>query len=185
MIVYFSASSRNIKEDIVTYKRILHAIRAAGHNVSNDWTESALIRSDFTDIVGIVNDAVRSIDSAEVLIAEASDVSTFGVGYEVAHALQRKKPVLLLINKNVEKSSYATGLNDELITLRQYDDLTIEEVVTGFLADNEVKTKDLRFNFVIDRRIYNHLRLKSFKSGKTKAEVVRDLLLKDLQEGEN
>lgn len=184
MIVYFSASSRNIKKDIVIYKRIMHAIRSAGHAVSNDWTENALIASteDFTSsrMHEVVADASKSIETSEVMVAEVSGGSTFGVGYEVSLALQHKKPVLLLVRESMRGSSYATGLKNELIMYCAYNDTTLEKYIADFLSEYEIATKDLRFNFVIDRKIYNHLRLKSFKSGKTKAEVVRDLLLEDM-----
>jgi hypothetical protein len=182
MIVYFSATGRNIKEDIATYKRIIHAVREADHNVSNDWTENALLRepNSYTNMPALVSDSIKAIENAELLIAEASGVSTLGVGYEIALALHHKKPTLILVREDMEGISYAVGLKDDLITPRTYNDETLEKIVTDFLKDNEVKNKDLRFNFVIDRKIYNHLRLKSFQTGKTKAEVVRDLLLKDL-----
>jgi hypothetical protein len=190
MIICFSASTRKIKEDIGVYRKILHTIRSLGHVVARDWVETSWIRESQhsfkqSQLQGmdwnIVREAEAAIESSELIIAEASDISTFGVGYEVALALQRRKPVLLLVNKNVAARSYASGLSNELITFKKYDDDSIEKIVENFIRNNTIKKKDLRFNFVIDRQIHNHLRLKSFNSGKTKAEVLRDLLLKDME----
>jgi hypothetical protein len=103
----------------------------------------------------------------------------------VALALQSRKPTLLLVGEGAKASSYAAGIKSDFITLRTYNDQTLERMVKDFMKENEMQTKDLRFNFVIDRKIYNHLRLRSFKSGKTKAEIVRDLLLKDLEGDQN
>lgn len=186
MIVYFSASARNLEDRIKTYRTIINKIHSLGHTLANEWVEPAAHREArggvFSDIKAIVRDAQAGIESAEVVIAEVSGGSAFGVGYEVAMALQRKKPVLLLIHKNVFSSSYASGLVSDDITLRPYVEPNLSRIIEDFIRTNTLQTKDLRFNFVIDRQIYNHLRRKSFLHGKTKAEVLRDLLLKDISE---
>jgi predicted DNA-binding protein len=53
--------------------------------------------------------------------------------------------------------------------------------VSQFLEQNHIENKDLRFNFFIDRQIYNYLRWASFKTGKTKAEILRELVLHDIE----
>ena len=42
----------------------------------------------------------------------------------------------------------------------------------------------MRFNFFIDRKIYNYLRWASFKTGKTKAEILRDLVENEIEKQE-
>jgi hypothetical protein len=160
--------------------RIVSAVHDLGHSVGDTWDTEALEHS----LAEKVIIATKSIERSELLIAEVSGASVFSAGYEVAFALQSRKPVLMLVREGTESSSYATGIKNELVTVRTYTEYTIEKIVKDFIRDNDVRTKDLRFNFVIDRKIYNYLRLKSFKSGKTKAEVVRDLLLEDIQKSE-
>src|SRR6476469_7505366 len=168
MIVHFSDSSREIKDKIHIYRRILNKVRLLGHSFHNDWVETAWYREsnnkapweEITDIVDHVGAAIRNSD---LLIAEASDASVFGVGYEVATALQQNKPVLVLVQKNTSGFSYAKGLKHDLLTYKEYEVETVEDIVEAFMKENTINTKDLRFNFVIDRRIYNHLRLKSFQ----------------------
>ena len=185
MIIYFSGTMRDIKRDAPVYKRILRAMRAQGHLIAYDWVETALLREargekaifkrdGFAEIEG-------AIEGAELLVAEASDGSAFGVGYEVSLALQKRKPVLILVRSESIETSYAAGIVNELATVRTYDEDNLDKVVEDFLNENTIAKKDLRFNFVIDRQLHNHLRLQSFKTGKTKAEVVRDLLLKDME----
>jgi hypothetical protein len=189
MIVYFSGSARNIKKDIVIYRRILNAVRSLGHIVARDWVETAWaqeMRDSSKKHIeqidwSIVAETDAAIESAEIFIAEASNSSTFGVGYEVAVALSRRKPILLLVREEDAPLSYASGIKNELVTYQKYNDNNLEKLVEAFAEENTIKTKDLRFNFVIDRQIHNHLKVRSFKSGKTKAEVVRDLLLKDME----
>jgi hypothetical protein len=186
MIVYFSATSRNIKEDIDTYRKIIETVHKLEHTVTHSWVEAAWHRAErdgksFGDIEGVVKDTLMGIESAEIVIAEASDVSTFGVGFEVARALYRRKPVLVLVKPQSLANSYVTGIHDDLLTLKKYDKHNISKIIEDFIKEHTVKTKDLRFNFVIDRQIYNYLRLKSFRSQKTKGEVVRELLIKDME----
>ncbi|HET9411955.1 MAG TPA: hypothetical protein VFO38_03845 [Candidatus Saccharimonadales bacterium] len=189
MNIYFSASTRNIKSDIHVYRKIIRTIQVLGHVISRDWVETAYARElrhnnqeallqgmDWT----IVEEAEKAIEGAELLIAEASDISTFGVGYEVAYALQRRKPVLLLANEDVAARSYAIGIRHKFASFKKYNHTNLAKVVERFINENTVKNKDLRFNFVIDRTIHTHLRSKSFETGKTKAEILRDLLLKDM-----
>lgn len=186
MIIYFSASARSLRKDIKRYRKILAKARELGHTFTNDWVETSwqhVARGDSYEgkIKGIVHSADLGLRSAEVVIAEVSGVSSFGVGYEVSRAMQERKPILLLATKVDALSSYANGIESDLVSFKVYDsDLTLEKYIEEFLKENTVKNKDLRFNFVLDRQIYNHLRQRSFNTGKTKAEIVRDLLLEDM-----
>jgi len=50
-----------------------------------------------------------------------------------------------------------------------------------FLKENDVSTKDLRFNFFIDRKIHNYLRWVSYKTGKPRSEIIRELLNREIE----
>ena len=54
-------------------------------------------------------------------------------------------------------------------------------MVEKFLNENDIQSKDMRFNFFIDRKIYNYLRWAAFKTGKTKAEILRDLVQNEIE----
>jgi hypothetical protein len=158
----------------------------------NDWVETERLRQESLgpndslqkgwDVISMVRESEAALENADLLIAEASEGSAFGVGYEVSYALQRKKPTLILVKEKDAASSYATGLTDDLVTQKLYNLQNLESIVADFIKENTFNTKDLRFNFVIDRQLYNHIRWKSFRSKKTKAEVVRELLLKDIED---
>jgi hypothetical protein len=193
MLVYFSGSTRNIENDIGIYRRIINAVREHGHIVARDWVETAYLQEtrenkkaklDWIDW-SIVGEVEATLEGCDLVIAEASDTSTFGVGYEVSQALQRGKPTLLLVNKDADARSYAHGIKSKLVSYCTYDDDNLESLVGAFIEENTINTKDLRFNFVIDRQIHNHLRWRSYKTGKTKAEVVRDLLQRDMEDGQD
>ena len=186
MIVHFAASSKSVVDDIETLRAIITTIHEHGHVVARDWIEPFRIaiqkgRSDVSpeEVYQFNMDAIAR---ADLVIVEGSHVS-FSSGFQVAAALARKKPVLILVNssKVTNESILSQGITDPLLKRSAYTSVTLKERVSEFINDNTISTKDLRFNFVIDRQLYNHIRWKSFKTRKTKAEIVRELLMKDME----
>jgi predicted DNA-binding protein len=57
----------------------------------------------------------------------------------------------------------------------------VVEKILPFLEDNNISTKDMRFNFFIDRPIYNYLRWAALRTGKTKAEILRELVQREIK----
>ena len=189
--MHFSASLRTIGQDIEIYKKILYTLRQQGCSIANDWVESAWFYTQNESKAKLKRDwnffnkqAEMGIESADVAVIEGSGFSSFGVGYEAGYAAKIKKPTLILIKKEQADVSYASGLNSDIVSVRTYTPDDLERIINRFLKDNEVSNKDMRFNFVIDRQIYNHLRIKSFNTGKTKAEIVRDIVLEDMKDRE-
>lgn len=179
-----------MKRDIGGFRHIVEKLKTLDVTIKNDWLEIAHLRASLPDhmwervgldIPSIVTHAERAIHECDVLVAEVSGQSTFGVGYEVAYALQLKKPVLALVRAEQFAHSYSIGIANKLLTTASYTEENLETILEDFIKDNRISNKDLRFNFVIDSKIYNHLRARSHESGKTKAEFVRDLLEDDMK----
>ncbi len=187
MIVSFSASLRTIEQDIDIYKKILSILRTLGCSIANDWVESARLYQlnksrdkPEQDWRHFCEHSKAGIESSDLAIIEGSGFASFGVGYEAGYAIKIKKPTLILIKKEDIKVSYAAGLGNDLVTVASYTNENLGRIIKTFVKDNSIRSKDMRFNFVIDRQIYNHLRKKSFRTGKTKAEIVRDIVLEDI-----
>jgi hypothetical protein len=68
-----------------------------------------------------------------------------------------------------------------MLTYKDYSEDNLEAVIREFLFENEISAKDMRFNFFLDRRIHNYLRGAAYKTGKTKAEILRDLVRRDIR----
>jgi hypothetical protein len=184
MIVHFIAGKTNIEQNIKYLRQIVTTIYKSGHVLARDWVEPAYILQTGgmkrpVDWQEVFRENIESLNKADVLIAETTEKS-FGVGYQVALAAQQKKPILLLQRKEVAKESFANGLVLEDIRRMNYDEKNVEATIEKFLKDNDIKAKDMRFNFFIDRPIYNYLRWAAFKSGKTKAEILRELVTKEI-----
>jgi hypothetical protein len=187
MIVHFIASKSDIANNIGLLRKIVTAVHEEEHKLSLDWIEPAYVRQTTRQIEGPVDwneaykEAIEALTKADVVIAETSQ-NSFGVGYQVATALQQKKPMLLLRRANADSDAFALGPSDELMdhtTYKTDDEAT--KAVTKFLKDNDIQTKDMRFNFFIDRPIYNYLRWAAQKTGKTKAEILRDLVDREIK----
>ena len=186
MVIHFTSSRSNVVNDFETLRKIIEVIHKTGNVLARDWMEpqyhievTKTIKEPDPRAVYELN--MDAIERSEMVIIEAS-YKSFGAGFQVAAAIYKKKPILLLIKRGVKnESTFSRGLQTPLVTRVEYDENNLERVVQDFIEANAVSTKDLRFNFVIDRKIYNHLRWKSYKSRKTKGELVRELLLKDME----
>lgn len=189
MIVHFISGKTSIDKNIDYLRRILTTIHRSGHMLARDWVEPSFIEAT-EGIKGevdwdiIYKDNIDSLNKADVVIAEVTEKS-FGVGFQVALAAQQKKPILLLHKKHGYKKSLADGVGGDYIERKDYENYDdIEQLVEAFLAKNDIKAKDMRFNFFIDRNIYNYLRWAAAKSGKTKAEILRELVLDEIEKSE-
>lgn len=155
----------------------------------DDWVELAYARVNKKEVVETADWAsiyelnLENIAKADVVIAETS-YDTFGVGYQIAIAVQQKKPILLLRREDAEVDSFATGIVDSWVQRESYTKDSLEPILYQFLDANDITVKDMRFNFFIDRQIYNYLRWSSLKTGKTKAEILRDLVTREIEKDE-
>jgi len=188
MRIHFITSRPTLENDISILRKIISFIHFKDHTIVHDWIETAYIRlterrqvSNQWPMIYVQN--LEAVTQADAIIAETT-YENFAVGYQIAVAIQQKKPVLLLRRATADKNAFVTGVEDGWVRHAEYTDDTIEQIVEKFLEENEINLKDMRFNFFIDRKIHNYLRWASFKTGKTKAEVVRQLLKRDIERGD-
>jgi hypothetical protein len=186
MLVHLVGSRFEITKNIESLRKITEVAKAQGHSLAHDWVEETYTLQqkegkDFkeTDWTLLYRDSVEAINKADVVVAETSTPS-FSVGYQVALAVAMKKPTLVLNREGVEKSFFASGI-EAGVEYKKYSLDTVEELLSRFLRDNDIATKDMRFNFFIDRPIYNYLRWAALKTGKTKAEILRELVQREIE----
>jgi hypothetical protein len=188
MIIQIIGSAKNLKKDLPFYRSVLEAIHDEGAVVARDWISAAqnrfdkgVIRDDKkVDWEGVHKENSEAIDRADVVIIEATNYG-FQEGFYTSQALQHKKPVLLLTQENI-RGRLIHGFNHKLLVVRHYDNTDeLEKIVSTFIKSNTISTKDLRFNFFIDRPIYSYLREVSYETGKNKSEIIRELLEQEIQ----
>jgi len=184
MNIHFIASRTSLEKDMDNLRVLANIVKRNGHVIVDEWFEDAYdllvknksVRSDWT---AVVNKRLDAIAKADIVIAEAS-YENFAVGYQVAKAVYQKKPVLLLHHQSADKNAFATGVIDNWVRHQEYTMEDAEEVIKAFVEENDIKSKDMRFNFFIDRKIYNYLRWSAQRTGKTKAEILRELVEKEI-----
>jgi hypothetical protein len=143
VIVYFSANHRSIARDKEIYDLIVKAINEQGCVLVNNWVEPAWYISQESedeqrDWQSICSLARQGIDDADVVIAEASGLSGFGVGYEAGYATAKGKPTLILLHQDMVSVSYAAGLVGELIIVENYTRQSVKKKVQDFLTTRNV-----------------------------------------------
>lgn len=193
MKVHLITSKDNLDKTIDTLRRIIKVVYSKDGTFARDWVEPAYMRYSQqsegvkrppVDWKAVQKDNMEAIAKADVIIAEATQTG-FGVGYQLAYAVQQKKPVLILRSSDANKDSFASGIDNVNVQYREYNANNLEKIVGDFLDENEITVKDMRFNFFIDRPIYNYLRWASLKTGKTKAEILRELVQQEIDKKES
>lgn len=194
MNVHFIGSKGNIKQEIEYYRRIVKHIKGLGHSFVRDWVEETYnqvstgpaedIELGSFDWSKVDTDDSAAISRADLIIVEATKKSFF-VGYRMAQAVQQKKPTLILYRENSFPGAAHLSKNSDFMYAAEYNDSNLEKVIDKFVEENTISVKDMRFNFFIDRSIYNYLRWASQKTGKTKAEILRSLVQQEIDRRES
>lgn len=187
MIVHLTGSAKNFAQDILYLRTITSIIKKHNSVLARDWVEDAYqkatkqtVADDESSWTAIAQDNIESIAKADVIIIEVTNMR-FAQGYQTALALQQKKPTLLLSRGKKIEGNLASGLVSEFLKTEVYaNGRDLERIVGAFLEENTLLSKDMRFNFFIDRPIYNYLRWTALKTGKTKAEILRNLVAKEI-----
>jgi hypothetical protein len=189
MLVHLIGSRDEADKNIDHLRKLVKIIKKEGHSLAHDWVDASYEartqkdkKPNDTDWTLLYKDSTEAISRADVVVAETS-IPSFSVGYQVATAIHMKKPVLVLNREGVEKSFFASGIETG-ITYKKYTQENVEGVLAKFLQENDISTKDMRFNFFIDRPIYNYLRWSALKTGKTKAEILRELVQREIENKE-
>jgi len=121
MNIYFSCSLTGGRQDESIYIAIVDHLLEIGHDVPT----AHLAHPQVMDLERIVDARevygrdMAWIEGCDVLIAEVSTPS-HGVGYEIAVALAREKPVLCCYHEGVTVSKMITGNDSKTLTLCTY-----------------------------------------------------------------
>jgi hypothetical protein len=186
MVIYFVASNADGNETKICSDRLKAVAGRLDHEVNETLVgqpKSACQHGDCRCAPcwrETHNSRVEALSRADIIIVEASTTS-FSVGFFVAMAIQQKKPTLILMRDVRKAVGVLAGMNCDLMCLQEYNDDTLDDILEKFIAANVIESKDLRFNFFIDRKIYNYLRWSAQKTGKTKAEILRELVSKEIE----
>ena len=186
MIIQIIGNSKDIFQGLPFLDVISAAVHDNGGIIARDWISRAKNRDRDTvwdktkiDWDDIHQETCDAIDRADIVIVEATNY-TFKEGFYTSQALQQKKPVLLVTREDV-RGKLIHGIKHKLLTTLRYEnEEDLKKIVNKFIKSNTIATKDLRFNFFIDRSIYSYLREVSYETGKNKSEIIRELLEEEI-----
>lgn len=140
MIVHFTARLDMATNNIEMLRRIVKTIHSRGHSLSEDWIEPqyarAILPADQCPMpswVVICRERQNIIANSDVVIAEVTGYSSFGVGHQVALAQALNKPILLLTKGSAPFGSYSDGLDQENLLRLTYTDESLEAIVADFI----------------------------------------------------
>jgi nucleoside 2-deoxyribosyltransferase len=108
--IYFSCSLTGGRQDEAAYGAIVDHLLAAGHEVLT----AHLARPEVMELEQVVEPGevyqrdIEWIQECDALVAEVSTPS-HGVGYEIAYALERGRPVLCCARRGARVSKMLTG----------------------------------------------------------------------------
>jgi hypothetical protein len=182
--VHVTGSTQKLDEDLPFLQAIVEAVRINHADVSHDWLDETASRKarpdENDDWKTILNNNLESIKKSDLVIIEATQ-GRFSQGLQAYTAAQYKRPTLI-VTRSAIKNHFISGVGNKLITVKQYESKEeLKSVVAEFIKQNSIPEKDLRFNMILDRRIYKYLRDTSYETGKNKSQIIRGLLEKDIK----
>lgn len=188
MKVHFAAPLHNLYQHIEAYAEINAAIRDIGGIVVRDWLDEAEADSKTNKSYArpewrVISDlTLEAIVQADLVIIDAT-LPTFSLGYQAAVAVAHKKPLLILFQEGTENHNLIYDSSYSLMDIQAYSSLKeIKSIVTAFIKLHDIGSKDMRFNMFLDRESYTYLAWESAKTGKTKAQIIREIVRKHSHE---
>jgi len=136
MNIYFACSITGGRKEENIYQAIVDNLLTDGHQVPTAHLSRPEVMSleDIVDPVEVYTRDTEWIDSCDAMIAEVSTPS-HGVGYEIAYAISRNKPVLCLHRQGIRVSKMITGNDHPRICVRDYRQTDeIAKLLRAFLS---------------------------------------------------
>lgn len=123
MKIYFSCSLTGGRQDQPVYAALVNHMVAGGHAVLTAHLASAEVMAEeaVVDPLAVYQRDIAWVEACEVMVAEVSTPS-HGVGYEIAYALDRQKPVLCCYRAEARVSKMILGNTSPQITVKAYRD---------------------------------------------------------------
>jgi 2'-deoxynucleoside 5'-phosphate N-hydrolase len=177
MNVYFTASIVGKKDYLKHYEHIITLLQSKGYTVQAEHilnvTEPEIHMKTRDERLKFHKKLQNWIQKADFVVVEASFPS-ISVGYEIAIALQYRKPVLILYSVGDPPSLFGHH-SDEKIVCEKYTLDTAEGIVNEFIHYVQ-GASDTRFTFFVTPQIAAYLEKVSVKAKMPKSVYLRTLI---------
>jgi inosine/xanthosine triphosphatase len=137
--IYFAASISGGRDFIEHYIRIVEILKKMGHSVLSEHVSNPMITAlsgdDGMTQKEIFQRDTEWINQCDLMVAEVTQ-PLLGVGFEIAYAVNQKKPVIALYYKNATQrlSSMIAGQNSKYIRVFEYDLETLESLLSEHIG---------------------------------------------------
>jgi hypothetical protein len=180
MNAYFTASIVGKRQYGQNYRKIIDYITSKGITVASahimDTTEDQIRMESKKEREQFQKTLEGWITSCDFMVVEASFPS-ISVGYEIALALHRAKPILVLYTD--EPPSLIMNSDEDKLVVEQYTLSSFTESIDEFL--NYMRgANDTRFTFFITPEINAYLAKVSKKDKLPKSVYLRNLIASDM-----
>lgn len=182
MKIYFTTNVLKIEDVRAGVDFVFDYCEKLGHQIDKfNYTRNPKVKFDLDhdneEMIEAYDHICKSIKKCDFMIAELTS-SSDAVGFEIAFALNEKKPVLVLydVNKLEVLSTPFRGNRSKYLKVKKYKDhKEIEAAINLFITDvhNVIDTK---FILIIPPEIDRYLEWNAKERGKAKAEVTRDAI---------
>ena len=138
MDLYFSCSLTGGRQDQPVYAALVRHLQGLGHRVLTEHlaAETVMAADSVLDPVTVFDRDTAWLRTCDAVIAEVSTPS-HGVGFELAYALERGKPVLCVAREGVRVSKMLTGIRQPGFTFAAYSsEAELRVHVAAFLSAN-------------------------------------------------
>jgi nucleoside 2-deoxyribosyltransferase len=151
---------------------VLKAIEKFDHTVDKSQMQTSY-EQEIAHMEEAYKNNYNAIKKCDVVVVEASGFSS-GIGFLVATALNEKKPVLALHNKNTNASTSVTlkSVKNKHFKFAEYTENDLEQILKSFFQETK-SILDTKFILIISPEIDHYLQWVSDNRRMHKAQVVR------------
>lgn len=135
--IFFAGSIRGGRQLLPTYQYIIRFLNSRKYIVLSEHVGVEgleKVEAKMTEEEIYEKDA-SWIDESDCVIADIT-VPSIGVGYEICHAVNHKKPVLCVYQEGAKASAMVLGNSTGHVTAKSYSDKKqLEEIILDFLKN--------------------------------------------------
>lgn len=182
MTIFFTASTKDLLSHKDCYLEIRNTIKSLGHSLSRDWIDDSIDKAQkgVEDIphVSLYQDVMSAILIADLIVVDVTERS-MSIGHQVTFALDKKKPVLLLLNSKENSAVndlFISGTQSPYLQIKCYSRKEdIKPIIQSFINKYESKSKS-RFNLVINKALDTYIEWAAFHYKISKTEVIHNAI---------
>lgn len=183
MQIYYGFALYRVVEFSQKYKKVLSLIKTKGDFISRDWLDDALQREQnkvpHPSRARLYHSIFSSITDSDICLFD-STAKSMGVGQQIMHALQNRKPTLVLSDLRHEGSVVnrllISGNKSHYLTLRDYSsDEEMLRHVEEFIEKHR-NARDQRMTLSIENNVFDTLQDEAFRKRVPLRDIIEERL---------